>query len=105
MEDTRHSLQGLRRKELIVPPGSTRTSESLLNDLSINYHGDLRLRSDRINIISHGKDVEEYHTKLREAIDRAVSIVPDLVILIMGSMLKSQNVEGPIKTIVARLCS
>lgn len=71
--------------------------QSPLSDLSINYHGELRLSSDRMEIISHGKDFEEYNTRLREAIDKAVSTIPELAILIMESMLKGQNVENPIK--------
>lgn len=71
--------------------------KSPLKGLSINYHGDLRLSSDRMEIISHGKEFLEYNIKLREAIEKAVSTIPELATLIMKSMLSGENTRNLIK--------
>ena len=63
--------------------------QSPLKGLSINYHGELRLSSDRMEIISHGRQYEDYGAKLTEALEKAMSTIPDLAALIMRSMLSS----------------
>lgn len=59
--------------------------------LSINYHGELLLTSDRMEIIKHGEEFATYRARLIEAVDKAISTIPELAVLILKSMLRSER--------------
>lgn len=59
--------------------------------LSVNYHGELLLTSDRMEIISHGEEFATYRARLAEAVDKAISTIPELAVLILKSMLRSNQ--------------
>lgn len=80
-------------RDQLVPIGSP------LEGISINYHGELRLSSDRMEIISHGPDYQEYKAKLKDALDKAVSTIPELAVLIMKSMLNGKGTGSLLKPI------
>jgi hypothetical protein len=42
-----------------------------------------------MEIISHGLEFETYNARLAEALDKAVSLIPELAVLIMKRMLAS----------------
>ncbi|KAF7512093.1 hypothetical protein GJ744_002806 [Endocarpon pusillum] len=53
--------------------------DSPLDNLSVNYHGELRLSSGRMEIITHGREFDDYRARLAEALDTAVSKIPNLL--------------------------
>lgn len=72
--------------------------QSPLKGLSINYHGELRISSDRMEIITHGQEYDQYKANLRVALDKAISAIPNLAALIMRSMLSdfgNKNILKP----------
>jgi hypothetical protein len=56
--------------------------------LSINYHGELRLTSDRLEIVSQGQEFKDYNTNLTETLDKGVSTNHELAVLIMKSTVQ-----------------
>lgn len=57
-----------------------------LGSLGLNYHGDLSLSSDRMEIIKKRR-YDEYEENLTKALEIAISTIPELAVLIMNNML------------------
>jgi len=64
-------------------------TRSPVKGLNVNYHGELEFSSDRRAIIEYSKWSEQYARNLTEALDIAVSRLPELAVLIMKAMLRS----------------
>jgi hypothetical protein len=66
-------------------------TRSPVRGLSVNYHGELELSSDRRAIIESDQWFEQYGRNLTEALDIAISKLPELSVLIMKAMLGSSH--------------
>jgi hypothetical protein len=72
-------------------------TQSPVRGLSINYHGELELSSDRRAIIGSGHFFEQYAKNLTEALDIAISKMPELAVLIMRAILERTSAPGKMK--------
>lgn len=55
-------------------------SSPALNKLGINYHGNLKITSDRLAVMTHGRDYQQYKVCLSQATDAGFHTMPELAV-------------------------